>query len=101
MARATKTRKRQPQRTCVGCREVKGKRQLTRIVRLSDGHVIVDPSGKKQGRGAYICADLVCWQKAVERRAVERALKCEVSLEDRQAMAAYFEALVTPVASDE
>ena len=88
----TKTR-RQPQRTCIGCREVKAKRELTRIVRLSDGHVQVDPSGKLPGRGAYICANVACWQRAVERSSIERALKSQITVEDRAAMAAIFQEL--------
>jgi len=100
MAAVKKKARRQPQRTCVGCREVKAKRELTRIVRLSDGHVVVDPTGKLPGRGAYICARRECWQRAVERRAIERALKSQIMIEDRAAMAAFFQELPSPAECD-
>ena len=93
MAAVKKKTRRQPQRTCVGCREVKAKRDLMRIVRLSDGHVLVDPSGKLPGRGAYICPTHECWERAVERRAIERAHKSQIMVEDRAAMATFFQAL--------
>ncbi len=54
------------------------KRGLTRLVRLPDGHVAVDPTGKRAGRGAYICAEQTCWETALKRKAVERALKIEM-----------------------
>lgn len=54
-----------PQRTCVGCRETHAKRTLIRIVRTADG-VMIDPTGKKPGRGAYIHASQQCWQRALK-----------------------------------
>ena len=51
-----------PQRTCISCRQVRGKRELVRIVQVVDGAVEVDPSQKKAGRGAYLCPRLQCWQ---------------------------------------
>ncbi len=66
-----------PQRTCVGCREVQGKRQLLRIVRRADGHVQLDPTGKAPGRGAYIHAQLACWTQALSGGRLAHALKLD------------------------
>ena len=73
-----------PQRTCVVCREKKDKRVLTRIVRTPDSGVIVDPTGKRNGRGAYLCDEVVCWNSAVESRIIDQALRTELSNEERQ-----------------
>jgi predicted RNA-binding protein YlxR (DUF448 family) len=73
-----------PQRTCVVCREKKDKRLLTRIVRTPDSGVIVDPTGKRNGRGAYLCDEVVCWNSAVESRIIDQALQTELSNEERQ-----------------
>lgn len=79
-----------PQRMCVACRRTDAKRGLVRIVRLPDGHVTVDPTGKKAGRGAYICNEHACWDAAIKRRALERSLNIEQLLpDDQQALAAY------------
>ncbi|HHW08044.1 MAG TPA: YlxR family protein [Clostridia bacterium] len=68
-----------PMRMCVGCRERKEKRQLVRIVRTPEGTVLVDPTGKKSGRGAYICPDVTCLEKVIKNKGLERAL--EVTIE--------------------
>ena len=67
-----------PQRQCMGCRERKAKRELIRVVRMTDGNVSLDFSGKLNGRGAYICPDPTCLQKARKARALERSLETEV-----------------------
>jgi predicted RNA-binding protein YlxR (DUF448 family) len=69
-----------PQRTCVGCREVLAKRSLLRIVRTSQG-VQVDPSGKIDGRGAYVHNKRSCWERAM-KGALAHALKTEFSEQD-------------------
>ena len=66
-----------PQRTCVACRQTGAKRQLVRVVRAPDGSVSIDPTGKKSGRGAYLCDSPECWQAALRRGALSRALKLE------------------------
>jgi predicted RNA-binding protein YlxR (DUF448 family) len=63
-----------PTRTCVGCRVARPKHELVRLVRQPSGEVVVDPSGKLNGRGAYLCPDEACWTMAERRRALERAL---------------------------
>ena len=66
-----------PERRCVGCGEKKQKRELIRIVRLAgDGGVELDPTGKKSGRGAYICPSKACLKKA--RKRLESNLECEI-----------------------
>ncbi len=67
-------RKHVPQRTCVGCGETRSKRELTRIVRMPDGTVDIDPTGKKPGRGAYLCKRVRCWEQALAKGAITRAL---------------------------
>jgi predicted RNA-binding protein YlxR (DUF448 family) len=74
--------RRQPQRTCVACRSTGDKRGLIRIVRTPDG-VEVDTSGKKAGRGAYLCSQLSCWQEALKRNRLEPALKTKLTADDR------------------
>lgn len=68
------------QRMCVACRELKDKQLLLRMTRSPQGDVLTDFSGKKPGRGAYICISEVCLQKAKKNRAFERALR--VRMED-------------------
>jgi uncharacterized protein len=63
-----------PTRTCVGCRTARPKRELIRLVRIPGPTVVVDPSGKLNGRGAYLCPDDACWTQAQRRRGLERAL---------------------------
>lgn len=83
-----------PQRTCIACRKVDAKRGLTRLVRLPEGHVAIDPTGKRAGRGAYLCAERGCWETALKRKAIERALKVEqIDATDRQALAEYCQSL--------
>jgi predicted RNA-binding protein YlxR (DUF448 family) len=90
-----------PQRTCIACRKIDSKRGLTRLVRLPDGHVAIDPTGKRAGRGAYLCAERGCWEAALKRKAVERALKIEtVDADDRRMLAEHAAALPYGVADD-
>ena len=69
-----KTRK-IPMRMCVGCREMREKRSLLRIVKSAEGEISFDPVGKKPGRGAYICRDRACLERAVRQKQLERALE--------------------------
>jgi len=76
-----------PQRTCIACRRADAKRGLMRLVRDADGHVTLDPTGKRAGRGAYLCHDPACWDQALRRHGLERALRVETLLpEDRAAL---------------
>jgi len=66
--------KKTPLRMCVGCREMKPKQALIRVVRAPDGAVSLDPVGKKPGRGAYVCPDPACLNRAIKQRQLERQL---------------------------
>ena len=82
-----------PTRMCVGCREMKEKRELLRVVHTPDGTVFLDRTGKANGRGAYVCKSAQCLQKAVKTRQLERALSCPISQE-------VFESLEKAMAQD-
>ena len=70
-----------PLRVCVGCQEQKPKKELLRIVRTPEDTVEIDKTGKKSGRGVYVCADPVCLEKAYKEHRLERSLKKAVSEE--------------------
>ncbi len=72
-----KTRK-IPMRMCVGCREMREKRSLLRIVKSADGAISFDRTGKSPGRGAYICRSKECLQKAMKQKQLERALETRI-----------------------
>ncbi|HEY0757568.1 MAG TPA: YlxR family protein [Ktedonobacteraceae bacterium] len=78
-----------PMRTCIACRQNKPKRELLRVVRTPDGHVQLDATGKKAGRGAYLCAKLSCWEIALKRKCLENAFEVTISAEDREALDAF------------
>jgi uncharacterized protein len=83
-----------PQRTCVACRQTSAKRQLVRVVRGVDGSVAIDPTGKRSGRGAYLCDSAECWQAALKRGILVRALKIDTMPEaDLQTLNAYAQRL--------
>jgi predicted RNA-binding protein YlxR (DUF448 family) len=71
--------KRIPVRKCVACQEMMNKKSLIRIVRTPEGEVTIDPSGKKSGRGAYLCTKVECFQLAKKKKSLDRALKQSVS----------------------
>jgi hypothetical protein len=73
--------RRSPQRTCIGCRTVRPKRDLVRIVRTPEGAVHIDLTGKQSGRGAYVCPDGVCIEQAFKRKQLERALETPIDPE--------------------
>lgn len=75
-----------PRRTCVACRESDTKRSLTRIVRTPDGTVEIDLTGKKNGRGAYLCDRPTCWTRAIEINVLARALNVELSEDALQSL---------------
>lgn len=75
-----------PQRQCVGCREMKDKRALVRIVKSPEGVISLDNVGRKPGRGAYVCPDVECLRKARKSRALERAFETQIPPEVYDAM---------------
>jgi predicted RNA-binding protein YlxR (DUF448 family) len=91
-----------PQRTCVACRKTESKRGLIRLVRSADGRVVIDPTGKQAGRGAYLCAERSCWEMAFKRKAMERALRIErLDPADVQTLTTYATALPSSAEEDE
>jgi uncharacterized protein len=78
-----------PERTCVACRTLRPKRDMTRVVRAPDGAVAVDETGKQSGRGAYLCRRAECWTLGLKRRALDKALKTELSAADRETLTAF------------
>ena len=67
-----------PLRKCLGCGEMIGKKGLLRVVKTKDGEISIDATGKKSGRGAYICNDKECFAKAAKNKSFERAFKCAI-----------------------
>ena len=78
-----------PLRSCAVCSRKLPKVQLTRVVRGADGRVVPDPTGRKPGRGAYLCDDERCRDAGIKRGRVERALKSSFAEEDRKALVEY------------
>lgn len=92
----TTTRKKQPkskprhvpQRTCIACRQVAGKRELIRVVRTEQG-VVADPTGKLAGRGAYIHGTQTCWNRVLESNRLNQALRTVLQQADRESLLAF------------
>ena len=89
--------KQPPQRTCVACRATSGKRELIRLVRTAD-RVEIDLTGKKAGRGAYVCREAACWETALKKGRLDAALRTKVAPADRQRLADFAAALREAVA---
>ncbi|MBP0955021.1 MAG: YlxR family protein [Oscillospiraceae bacterium] len=75
-----------PERTCMGCNEKKPKKELIRVVRSPEGAVSLDLTGKKAGRGAYICRDVKCLERAVKTGRIGRSLECTIPPEVYESM---------------
>ena len=78
--------KKVPQRTCLGCRAIRPKREMLRIVKTPVGLVELDPTGKKAGRGAYICPTKECLDKILDGRKINHALEISMTPEMREAL---------------
>ena len=88
-AKAPKRPKHVPLRSCVACHQVKPKRELLRIVRMPAGQVEIDPTGKKSGRGAYLCANRSCWTVVLKKKRLEQEFETTISEQDRLALENY------------
>ena len=77
-------KERVPQRTCVACRQVRPKRDLVRLVRNSSGGVEIDLSGRKSGRGAYLCRTPLCWEAGLNRGRLDHELETKLTAEARE-----------------
>ena len=82
-----------PMRMCVGCREMKEKSQLIRIVRTPEGETVLDAKGKRSGRGAYVCRQAECLRRAIRQKQLERQLEITLSDEVIQALTEEMERL--------
>ena len=85
----TTTKKPLPQRTCVACRQIKAKRDLVRIVRGPGGEIEIDETGKRDGRGAYLCPTRECMNKALKGNQLEHTLKSNITEENRRKLIEY------------
>lgn len=84
-----------PLRQCVGCGEMKGKRDMLRVLKTAEGDICLDATGKKNGRGAYICRNRECLQKARKNRGLERSFKMSISDDVYSALEEGFDDLET------
>ena len=73
--------KKEPQRTCLGCKEAKNKKELIRIVKQNDGKIFIDKTGKANGRGAYICNNIECLEKAIKSKRLENNFETKIDNE--------------------
>lgn len=70
-----------PQRTCIGCNSIKAKKDLIRIVKNKEGQIYIDKTGKANGRGAYICDNVECLEKAIKTKKLERTFETSINQE--------------------
>lgn len=82
-----------PMRMCVGCREMKEKRELIRIVRTPDGKAELDPTGKRSGRGAYVCRQAECLRRSIRQKQLERQLEISLTPEITEILTAEMDRL--------
>ena len=75
-----------PMRKCVGCGEMKPKKELIRVLHTPEGEYTIDATGRKNGRGAYLCACRECFEKAVKTRGLERSFKAAISSDIYEAL---------------
>ncbi|WP_167956754.1 RNase P modulator RnpM [Anaerosporobacter faecicola] len=73
--------KKVPQRQCVGCGEMKSKKEMLRVIKTPEDEIVIDATGKKNGRGAYLCNCMDCFSKAVKSKGLERSLKVSIPKE--------------------
>lgn len=84
-----------PLRQCVGCGEMKSKREMMRVLKTSEGEIVLDITGKKNGRGAYLCKDRGCLTKAIKTKGLERSLKISIPAEVYDTLQKEFETFET------
>lgn len=96
----TKVRK-TPLRTCIGCQSGSDKRALVRVVRTPEGDVSVDPSGKANGRGAYLCATPECFDAAVRRKRLDSALRVHLKEDDIDRLRREFAQVIDDLAASQ
>ena len=70
-----------PQRQCIGCGEMKGKKEMIRVIKTAEGEILLDATGRKNGRGAYLCPSEECLKKAIRNKGLERSFKMAIPKE--------------------
>ena len=70
-----------PLRQCIGCGETKSKKEMIRVIKTAEGEILLDATGRKNGRGAYLCPSMECFKKAVKGRGLERSFKMAIPRE--------------------
>ena len=76
-----KTKSKIPMRQCTGCREMKSKKEMIRVIKTAEDQILLDATGRKNGRGAYLCPSMECFKKAVKGRGLERSFKMAIPRE--------------------
>ena len=84
-----------PQRQCIGCGEMKGKKEMMRVLRTTEGDIVLDMTGKKNGRGAYLCKSGECLKKARKSKGLERSFKMSIPSEIYDGLEKEFEEFET------
>ena len=75
-----------PLRQCIGCGEMKSKKEMIRVLKTTEDEILIDATGRRNGRGAYICPSMECFKKAVKSRGLERSLKMAIPKEVYEAL---------------
>lgn len=75
-----------PLRKCIGCGEMKSKKEMIRVLKTTEDEIVIDATGRRNGRGAYICPSMECFKKAVKSRGLERSLKMAIPKEVYEAL---------------
>lgn len=88
-----KTKGKVPMRQCTGCREMKNKKEMIRVLKTAEGEIVLDATGKKNGRGAYLCFSRECLEKAMKNHGLERSLKTPVPEEVYRSLKEEFNAI--------
>ena len=85
--------KKVPLRQCIGCQEMKSKKEMIRVIKTADEEILLDATGRKNGRGAYLCPSMECMKKAVKSKGLERSFKMAIPKEVYDALEKEMEAL--------
>lgn len=88
-----KSRTKIPMRQCTGCREMKSKKEMMRVIKTAENEIVLDATGKKNGRGAYVCFSRECLEKAIKNHGLERSLKSPIPSEVYENLKKEFEAI--------
>lgn len=88
-----KTKTKIPMRQCTGCREMKSKKEMIRVLKTVEDEIVLDATGKKNGRGAYICQSKECLEKAIKSKGLERSLKASIPAEVYESLKKEFDSI--------